>query len=143
MWSKTEHCCKCLTAGFFFFFYWYIYPSNLRIWTNGTKEPSNLVPGTCILVNVFIILQDLHFIWITQIAIYKLQMTKCDVRACWTSKLVQVWERGIRNVIIILWIIFIFMFFQCKECFIKCTFFCCLLFALRISCCFKDEPLSN
>lgn len=73
MWSKTEHCCKCLTADFFIGTY---YPSNLRIWTNGTKEPSNLVPGTCILVNVFILLQDLHFIWITQIAICKIQMTK-------------------------------------------------------------------
>lgn len=42
--------------------------------------------------------------------------------ASWTSKLVQVWERGIRNIIILLWIIFIFKFLQCKECFIKCTF---------------------
>lgn len=92
MWSKTEHCCKRLTAGFFIGTY---YPSNLRIWTNCTKEPSNLVPGTCILVNVFILLQDLHFIGITQIAIWK------NVMWAWTSKLVQVWERGIRKVIIL------------------------------------------
>lgn len=66
------------------------------------------------------------------------------IRASWTSKLLQVWKRGIWKVIILPWSIFIFMFLQYKECFIKCAFYItyCLL-CLRRSCCFKDGPLSN
>lgn len=64
--------------------------------------------------------------------------------ASWTDELIQVWERGIRKIIILPWTIFIFMFLQCKECFIKCTFSVsyCLLCPRR-SCCFKDGSRNN
>lgn len=50
MWSKTE----LLSESSSIFFIGTYYPSNLlRIWTDCTKEPCNLVLGTCILVNLF------------------------------------------------------------------------------------------
>lgn len=121
MWSKTEHCCKCLTADFFLLVH-----IILQIWEFGLTAPKN--PLIWSLAHAYLLMflffyKTCILFWITQIAIHKLQMIKCDTSSLnHTSKLVQVWERGIRNVIILLWIIFIFMSLQCKECFIKCTF---------------------
>lgn len=65
MWSKTE----LLSKSSSIFFIGIYYPSNLlRIWTDFTKEPCNLVLGTCILVNLF---WRTLFSWIA--AVWKLE----------------------------------------------------------------------
>lgn len=72
----------------------------LQIWEFGLIAPKNPLIWSlahAYLSVSFFLLQDLHFIWITQIAICKTQMTAVT-RASWpVNKLAQIWERSVRG----------------------------------------------